>query len=263
MNLPDDYTVMGPNGQHMNCGSLDGIMKIPMLADGILNMVANDVRNKWEGFQHKTVDSILTLRAHGRISKVEDVIVIFIDELFKNLTPFHSLYTKVFEREPIDYATITNIRTYIAQLKNKYLPGLPAEQMICPFVSVLPNTIGLNVVDVGMAYQALMFFHEKARQAAVFSPELLEANRENFLKISSGSWRDLLATVTFACKTEIPEEVARRSKSESREYDRLVREGVERNAACEAALTTVRQAGSKNTFYGWFDKEFDIDTDAC
>ena len=263
MNLPDDYTVMGPNGQHMNCGSLDGIMKIPMLADGILNMAATGVQNKWKGFENRSADAILSLRAHGRISKVEDIVIVFIDELFKHLTPFHHLYAKVFDGEPVDYAAITNMRMDIAQLKNKYLPGLPAGQIIGPFVAAIPNTIGLNVVDLGMAYQSLMFFQEKARIAAVFPPDMLEANRANFLKISGECWESLLGSVTAACKVEIPIEIAQRAKLESREYDRLVREGVERTAACEAAVTSVRQAGSKEAFYGWFDKEFGIDVDAC
>jgi hypothetical protein len=261
MHLNDDYIVIGPNGQHINCGSLDGIMKVPILAEGILNMAGNAVGATWQGFEHKTTEAILSLRAHGKINKVEDIVIVFIDELFKALTPFHNLYAKAFECEPIDYAEITNMRIDIAQMRNKFLPGLPATKMIHTFISMMPNTLGLNVIELGTAYQALMFFQDKAKRAATFPVAQLEASRENFLHVSHESWEQLLTNVSTTCKIAIPTEIDQRTKTECREFDRLVREGVERTHACDEALKVARQVGSKDAFNGWLDKEFGIDTE--
>jgi len=261
MNLPDDYTVVGPDGQCMNFDSLDEIMKNPMMADSILHMAGIAVEKKWQIFERTTTDLVFSLRAHGNISNVEDVVVVFIDELFKALTPFHQLYAKVFEHNPIDYSAVTNMRTEIAQMQNKFLPGLPLEGMLSAFVSVVPNTVGINIVDIGMAYQSLMFFHDKVQAAKTFPPETIEASREHFVRMSHEGWTNLLTSVSQTCKAELPTEVVPRAIREAREYRRLVREGLDRNKACDEAFKVIRQAGSKEAFYAWFDKEFNIDSE--
>ena len=241
----------------MSFESMEAMMKNPQIAKGFMNMAAGNVQHRWTDMIKMTLDALMTLRSHGHIEGVEDIMRIYVEEVVSKLAPVHQQYAQVFENNPIDYAAVKAARDEVKTVYAKYVSGVDAKSMVAGLMAAVPTALTGAVMDLGTAYQNLMFVHNKAK--AGLKLEALEQNREYFIKISRDSWDDMMKAITDVSHTDVPEDIVARSEREHREFERLIREGLSRDVAIQESVKTVSKIGSKESFYNWFDKEFGID----
>lgn len=253
------YMMQSGDGKLIPVNSLDEVLKDPKVANSLMTQVAMEVSNQWVSFDGMARDVMLSLRAHGRICGVEDVAVIFVKELFNTLMPLHTQYARVFDDAPLDYPQIKQHRGELNQLKTKYLKGLP-EGILRVMVPNLPDVFMQELVELGTAYQSLMYIHNKCKVA--FDKEHMDESRENYIRLCTECWENLMKSILDASLNLVPQPIASRSEREAREYNRLIREGLNAETAYSEAMKTVNAAGSKEGFYKSMDVEFKIDADA-